>query len=137
MKMNVREQFICCLLAVILFLSGMCVEIPHADASFLYAKEASFTSSNGSVISDGSRLTKPERVCTIDAFRRDVTTYLSGNRGRSLEKRFLRSVVALVAVAILLSYFFLSYGMANTAFMELVDSHATIVRYIQQKDGKK
>jgi len=137
MKMRVREQLICCIFAVTLFLSGMCVEIPHADASFLYAKEVSFTGLSGSVISNGSRITKLEPVCAIDAFRRDTTTYLSDNKGHNLVKRRLRNVVSLVAAVMLLSDIFLSYGMAARVSLKLVGSHATIVRYIQQTDGKK
>ena len=137
MKEKLREQFICCMFAVILFLSGMCVELPHADASFLCTKEISATGMTGSVISDGTRVTSIERVCTLDTVRNNITTYLSSNQGRTLVRRFLRNVVALLAVAILLSILFYAEGGICAVFGRLESRHITIVRYIQQTDGKK
>ncbi len=137
MKERVRERFIGCLLAVILFFAGMCVEIPHADVSFLRAKEAYATDVRGGVISDGSRIVKMDQICTLGAFRQDITSILSCSRGRSIVKRVLRHVAALMTVVILLSYFLCLGKMAEAASVKLVRSHITIVRYIQQTDGKK
>lgn len=137
MKMRVREQLICYLFVAILFLTGMCVEIPPADAAFLYAKEAFMTNFTGSIISEGSRLVTLEQVCTISMLERETTTVLSNNRSRNLAKKFLRNVVALFAVAILLSYLFCYGDVAKFASGNSSGSHAIIVRYIQQKDGKK
>lgn len=137
MRVQIKEQFMCCLLAVILFLTGMCVEVPPADVSFLYAKEASGASITGSVLREGSSHAVLEQAYMLETLRRDNTTFLSGNKGRSLIRRFARTVVALLAVAILLSFLFCHGGAGEIAFAKTVNSHATIVRYIQQTDGKK
>jgi len=136
MKEKLREQFICCMFAVILFLSGMCVELPHADASFLYASESSLTGTTGSVFRDGSIVAALENVCVLSTLRRDTTTILSSNRMRSTLRR-LRDVVALVATVMLLFYLFCFGRMTGDAFWKLNGSQATIVRYIQETDGKK
>ena len=137
MKVQEQRQWICYLMIAILFLSGMCVELPHADAYFLRVKETSVTGMAGSVISDGTRITSIEKVCTLDTFRNGVITYLSNSRGRILVRRFLRNVVALLAVVILLSMLFYAEDNAGTVFGRLESSHVIIVRYIQQMDGKK
>lgn len=136
MKEKLREQFICCVFAVILFLSGMCVELPRADASFLHTQETPVTHAIGSVISDGSRLTVIERACTINMLNRDATTILSSNRMRSVMKR-MHDVVALFATAMLLFYLFCLGRVTEGTFWKLTGSQATIVRYIQETDGKK
>ena len=92
MKKGAREQFICVIFAVILFLSGMCVEIPPAGASFLRAQKYSANQTTGSVISEGTKMATLESVCTLDMLRRDTTTYLSGNRGRNFVKRIFKTV---------------------------------------------
>lgn len=137
MKVQVQRQWICCLMIAILFLAGMCVELPHADASFLCAKEISDTYMADSVISDGMRVTSIEKVCTLDTVRNNITTYLSGNRGKTLIRRFLRAVVILWAVVILSSVLFYAKKGVWTALGKVESSHVTIVRYIQQTDGKK
>lgn len=137
MSLRVREQFICCVFAVILFLTGTCVEIPSAGSSFLYASEASQTDVTGSVLRDGSSITTLENVCAISMLRRDETTFLSSNESRSLMKRFLRNVAALLAFQTLL-FFIFCYGVAEDwPILRRNASHVTIVRYIQQTDGKK
>lgn len=136
MKLRIREQFICCLFAVILFLTGMCVEIPHADTSFSYAKEVSLTGDGGSVLQDGSNVTILDNVCAISMLRRDTTTFFD-NKGRRMIRNFWRNVVILLASQALLFFIFF-YGMiTDWSALRLCGSHATIVRYIQQKDGKK
>lgn len=137
MRVQIKEQFMCCLLAVILFLTGMCAEVPPADVSFLCAKEASGASITGSVLREGSSYTVLEQVYTIETLRRDNATFLSSNKGRNLIRRFARTVVALLTVVILLDYLFCLGGAGETMFAKTVNSHATIVRYIQQTDGKK
>ena len=136
MKLRLREQIICCMLAVILLFTGMCVEIPHADASFLYAKEASATNPTGSVIREGSAMVKLDRICTISTLKSNVTTFLSSNRMRNPMKR-IRDVSALFAAAMLLLYLFCFGRLADEVFGKLNASHDTIIRYIQQTDGKK
>ncbi|MBR5127509.1 MAG: hypothetical protein IKU69_03675 [Roseburia sp.] len=137
MKESVRRQFLGFMMAVILFLSGMCVELPYADTSFLYAKDTCADERAGSVLSDGTKLAKLERVCTIATLQKNTFTFLSSSRSRNLGKRILKNVAIFAAVEILLSGIFLSYGMADTASLILRSSRGTIVRYIQQTDGKK
>jgi len=136
MKMQVQRQWICCLMIAILFLTGMCVEIPHADTSFLRTKEVSATDFSSSIISAGTRVTVIEQVCTLDTFRSNITTYLSSNKGRTLVRRFLRCA-ALLTVVMLLSVLFYAKDGVCSALGKVESSHVTIVRYIQQTDGKK
>lgn len=136
MREKVREQFICCMFAVILFLSGMCIEVPHADASFLYAKESSFADTTGSVFRDGSTVATLGNVCVLSTLRRDMTTILSSNRMRNTSKR-VRDIVALLAVAMLLFYLFCFGRVTGEVFWKINSSQAIIIRYIQETDGKK
>lgn len=137
MRERVREQLICYIFIAALFLAGMCVEIPSADISFLRANEASMTDATGSVISNVAKITALERACTISMLRRDATTFLSSNRNRSLMKRNAGNVAALIAAETLLFYIFCLGKIAEWSSGVLRRSHATIVRYIQQTDGKK
>lgn len=137
MELRVKEQFICYMFVVILFLTGMCVEIPPADATFSYTKETPGASSNVSIFRDGSNVISLERICTVDMLRCDIVTNLCGNRGRTLVRRFLRTVAFLFAVAVMLSQLLYYRNEATVICRKRASNHATIVRYIQQKDGKK
>ena len=137
MRLRVQERFICCIFAVILFLTGMCVEIPHADTSFSYAKEASLTDATGSVLTDGSRITTLENVCAISMLKRDTSTFLSSNKSRSLMRKFLRNVAALLASQALIFFIFCYGTTTDWSVVRLNGSLVAIVRYIQQTDGKK
>lgn len=137
MKERVRRQVISCLVAAILFLSGMCVEFPRADVFFLYAKDAYEDEFNRSAIREESRLAKLERVCTIDSFQRNTSIFLNSNRNQNAGKRILRGVATFAIVGILLSCKLLSFGMADILSSKLRSSHVIIVRYMQQTDGKK
>lgn len=136
MREKLREQFICCMLAVILFLAGMCVEVPHADASFLYAKESSLADTGGSILRDGSGVATLNNVCALSTLRREVTTVLSSNRTRSVNRR-VRVVAALLTTALLLLYLLCFGRLTENVTWKLIGSRATIVRYIQETDGKK
>jgi len=137
MSIRIREQFICCIFAVILFLTGMCVEVPPADVSFLCAEETTSAGFCGSVLRERASYEMLEQVCALETLRRGNATILGSNKGRSPIRRFARTVVILLAVAILLSYLFYQRGIGEIAFAEIRSSHTAIVRYIQQTDGKK
>ena len=137
MKAQMQRQWTCYLVIAILFLSGMCVELPHADASFLRAKEVSVTGMTGSIISDGTRTTSIEKVCTLDTVRNSITTYLSNSKGRIPVGRFLRNVVVLSTVIILLSFLFYAEEGVRAISKRMESRQVTLVRYIQQTDGKK
>ena len=137
MKLRMQEQFICYLLVAILFLVGIQVELPSADISFSYANEASVTNTTGSVISEGSKFVSIEKICTIDNLRRGVTTYVCGNKGRTLIRRFSGNVAVLLAAIMLLSTLFYSDNFLMCVSRKIAGSHVTIVRYIQRTDGKK
>lgn len=134
MKLKVKEQIICWLFAVILFTTGMCVEIPSADLYFLYAQESSVD--KVSVICESTRTIKAEHICTPNMLKRDEGTYLC-NGGGTVTKRFIRNVAILYAVVLILCCVSYSGKATELACPKLVSSRATIVRYIQQKDGKK
>ena len=92
MKLQVPKQFICYITAFILFLSGVWMEMPSTDVSFLYAQETTDMESMGSVLGEGEKSAKQERISTIDVFARDITACLSSNRVQNGMKRFARNV---------------------------------------------
>ena len=134
MKLKVKQQMICCIFAVILFLSGLCVEIPPAELYFLYAQESSVE--RISVIRENTKTTEVERICTPNMLKREKAAYLS-SMGRSITKRLIRSAAILYAVVLILCCVSYSGKATEFACPKLVSSRAAIVRYIQQKDGKK
>ena len=129
MKLRKREQFICCLLVVILFFAGMCVEISPAGSFFSYTKEVETSSVPVSVIRDGSNLTRLEPVCVISALRRDTSVRPGSNRGRF--------VVVFLAIELLLAHIFYFGESTELACRNRISRQMAIIRYIQQKDGKK
>lgn len=134
MKLKVKEQIVCWIFAVILFVTGMCVEFPPADLYFSYAQEAS--GDRVSVIRENLKTTEVERICTPNMLKKDEGTYLS-NSGRTVIKWFIRNVAILYAVVLFLCCVSYSGKATELACPKLVSSRAAIVRYIQQKDGKK
>lgn len=134
MKLKVKEQIVCWLFAVILFMTGMCVEIPPADLYFLYAQEGSVD--KVSVIRENTRPAEVQHICTLNMLKRDEETYLSSG-GRTVTKRFIRNVAILYAVVLILCCVSYSGKATELACPKLVSSREVIVRYIQQKDGKK
>ena len=137
MKVQTQRQWICYLLVAILFLTGMCVELPHADVSFLRANEVSATGMTSSAISDGVRITSIETMCTLETLHNGTTTYLSNSKTRTSIRRFIRDAVALVTVVILLSDLFYARDGESAISQGGESRHDTIIRYIQQTDGKK
>ena len=134
MKLEVKQQMLCCLMTVILFLTGMCVELPSANPFFSCTQEIS--SEEIHFIRESSNQIEAERICTVNMLKVNDETYLSST-GKNAIERFNQSAAILYAVILLLycvSYFgkaadFIGHG--------LVSSRETIVHYIQQKDGKK
>lgn len=134
MRVNVKQQILCYIMTVILFLTGMCVELPPANPLFSCTQESVVEEVN--VLRESTEQTKVERICSISMLKVNDETYLSST-GKNNIQRFIRSVAILYAVILMLccvSYF----GKATDfASHRLVSSRATIVHYIQQKDGKK
>lgn len=137
MMLRKKEQFICYMVVVILFLTGMCVEISPADTVFSYTNAEIVSDDSITVIRDVSKLITFEPICTIETLGRNTAIVLSGNRGRIQVRRFLRNIAVLLAVPVLLSHLFHYGDIADLASCKMISSHAVIVRYIQQKDGKK
>ena len=137
MKLQVPKQFICYITAFILFLSGVWMEMPSADVSFLYAQEMTDMESMGSVLSEGVKSAKQECISTIDVFARDITACLSSNRVQNGMKRLARNVAFFTAVVILLICLLCYDYLLKCSTQSLPSSHATIIKYIQQMDGKK
>ena len=134
MKLKVEEQIVCWLLAVILFVTGMCVELPPADLHFLYAQESSVTKT--SVIRENKDTVETERICTPSMLKKVDAAYLSNTR-RTAEKRFVRNVVILYIALFMLCCISYSGKATELVYPKLISSREVIIRYIQQKDGKK
>ena len=134
MRVKVEQQILCCIMTVILFLTGMCVELPPANLFFSCTQES--VVGEVSMLRETTDQINVERICPINMLKVNDETYLS-NTGKSVIRRFIRSVAILYAAILMLyciSYFGKATGFASH---ELVSSRATIVHYIQQKDGKK
>ena len=134
MKLKLKEQIVCWLFAVILFVAGMCVECPPADLYFLYAQESSAT--KVSVIRENTNAVEVERICTPSMLKNADTAYLS-NTERTAEKRFVRNVAILYIALFILCCISYSGKATELVYPKLISSREVIVRYIQQKDGKK
>ena len=134
MKLKVKEQIVCWLFAVILFVTGMCAEVPPADLYFSYAQESSVT--KFSVLRENRDTVETERICTPNMLKKVDAAYLS-NTERTAEKRFIRSVAILYIALFMLCCISYSGRATELVYPELVSSREVIVRYIQQKDGKK
>ena len=134
MKLKVKEQIICWLFAAILFVTGMCVEFPPADLYFSYAQESSAT--KVSVIRENTNTVEIERICTPNMLKKADAAYLS-NTERTAEKRFVRNVAILYIALFMLCCISYSGKATELVYPKPISSREVIVRYIQQKDGKK
>ena len=134
MRVNVKQQILCCIMTVILFLTGMCVEFPPANPLFLCTQES--VVEEVSMLRESTEQINVERICSISMLKVNDETYLSST-GKNVIRRFIQSVAILYTVILMLCC--VSYFGKATDFTShrLVSSRATIVRYIQQKDGKK
>jgi len=134
MNLKVKEQIVCWLFAVILFVTGMCVEIPPADLYFSYAQESSST--KVSVIRENRNAVETDRICTLSMLKKVDAAYLSNTR-RTAEKRFVRNVAILYIALFILCCISYSGKATELVYPKWISSREVIVRYIQQKDGKK
>ena len=134
MKLKLKEQIVCWLFAVILFVTGMCVEIPPTDLYFSYAQENSVD--RVAVIRENKNTVEIERICTPNMLKKVDAAYLSNNE-RTAEKQFIRNVAILYIASFMLCCISYSGKATELVYPELISSREVIVRYIQQKDGKK
>ena len=134
MKLKVKDQIVCWLFAVILFVTGMCVELPPTDLYFSYAQESSVTKI--SVIRENINTVETERICTPNMLKKVDAAYLSNTR-RTAEKQFIGNVAILYIALFMLCCISYSGKATELVYPKLISSREVIVRYIQQKDGKK
>jgi len=134
MRLKVKEQIVCWLFAVILFVTGMCVEFPPADPYFSYAQESSVNKIR--VLRESRDVVETECICTPNMLKKVDAAYLSSNE-RTAEKRFVRNAAILYIALVVLCCISYSGKATELVYPKLISSREVIVRYIQQKDGKK
>lgn len=126
-----KERLICCLIAVILFFMGMCIEKSITDSSFLCASnEVSSTIRSASYVAD------EVESCTTDmlgkgtsALRLSVGNH--ANRGQS------KAVFIFFVVGVILQYLLYYQRAEGRDENQLVVCRSVAVDYIHQKDGGK
>lgn len=137
MKLRMKEQWICFLLTVILFVVGMQADITPVNPSFLRGESVIAENPAHSTIRSGTYLTAIEKTCTLDMIRKSVSTYQNSNCERILVKRILRiAVLILLAEIFLLQKFYFSAAIERLN-IKTIRCHIATVQYIHQKDGKK
>lgn len=130
LKMN--ERLLCCVVAVILFFIGMCLETAETDSSFLYAK----TMNVESAISSVDYLVESTDSCTTEMIGKNNTISLRGEMGRNAI-RWDRSILLSIIVGAILQYLLYLNSAVRGEKYAILHSETVAVNYIHHKDGEK
>lgn len=142
MKLRMKEQWICILLAAVLLVMGMQAEVAPVNPSSLRGENVAIENVvvenvSYSMLRKGVHFVEVNSNCTIDMLRRNVSTYQNSNEERTTVRRFLRvTVLLLLAESLLLQRFFCDAAIEKMD-IESIRCHIATVLYIHQKDGKK
>ena len=119
-----KKRSICCFLATIILLLGMCLNIMETDSSFLCNPTAS----------------TEDQISAVDVIIDDETPCTSEMLGRNRSVQFrgqYRTILLSLFVGIILQCLFLLQGTEQYEFVEMVHSDAVTIAYIHRKDGEK
>lgn len=137
MKLRMKEQLICILLTLMLFVVGMQADIKPVNPSFLRGERMVSENTAYSTIRSGTYLTAVEKTCTIDMIRKSVSTYQNSNYNRITVRRFFEvTILLLITELFLLQRFYFSAAIEGRD-IESMRCHIATIQYIHQKDGKK
>ena len=127
------KGWVCCLIAIIILFSGMCMEQPNADSLFASVEHHIYSSVLSS--SDDS-LSFYERS-TTELLGVRTSSFLSSYVKTTTSRTLLRSILLLYTAGIFL--FRLSNLQAAVECGETSETlyFAVLLNYIQSKDGKK
>lgn len=134
MKLQGKARLICCMLAAIVLLTGMCVAVKPADSYFVCDSRSCVESCT---------LVKPQyftcaaEICEPTVIQRNQTTEISNSQRQIATRRLSGALVLSSVVAEALEQQMCHYGVADDTCCVTADSHVTMVRYIQRQDGKK
>lgn len=126
-----KEKIICCIMAVILFFSGMCVDNSTADSSFLHAsKETSSSIRSASYIADEIA------SCTTDMLGKGSST-IRLTMGNQVSKGQSRTILIFSIVGAILQYLLYYQSSECREDGRLLLCRSVAVDYIHLKDGGK
>lgn len=133
MKSQGKKRLLCCFLAVIVLLTGMCVAVKPADSYFVCDSEEfveSCTFAKPQIFSCAEELCQPTLIQRTQTF--EIT-----NSQRKIASRRLSNVFVTSIVAAILPHQIHLLTDTEDDYCSVAVSHAVLVRYIQQQDGKK
>lgn len=126
-----KERIICCVIAVILFFMGMCVETSTIESSFSDASNATT-----STIRSASFIADEEESCTTDMLGKGTST-LRLNVGNYAGKGQSKAVFIFLIVGAILQYLLYYQRAEGRDENQFVLCRSVAVDYIHQKDGGK
>lgn len=133
-----KEKLICCIIAVILFFSGMCLEVIETDSFFAYGmNETDATIYSADYIEDTLA------ICTVDMLRGGASVIrgsMSESDARWQSKVLLMSLFGGLFLQYLLGRLMQAGAYQSEEFKEdgqLFLCWGVAVNYIHQKDGEK
>lgn len=133
MRLHGKERLLCCFLAAIVLLTGMCVAVKPADSYFVCDSEE---------VVEHSTLAKPqyfscaEEICEPTQIQRTQTFEIT-NSQKKIANRRLSNVFVTSIVAAMLPHQIHLFADTEDDYCSVAVSHMVLVRYIQQQDGKK
>lgn len=128
-----HKGLICCIIAIFILFSGMCVEQPQAGSLFACRENIASTSYVSSPKGTLSRY----GLCIPELMGTQGTSFIAGNVELPVMRTFYRISLLLSLVAIFLLG--LSKLQAAVEMVRSLKTHycATILNYIHSQDGKK
>lgn len=133
MRIQRKQRWICCALAVILLMSGMCVDIKPADSYLCCDTNVS----TGTILEVPRYLLSVREVCTPEMLRQGIALPQNQNYRRILIRRFSRIGMGVIVAEGILPRLLLSARVTEAVYGQPAAFHVVIVQYIQQQDGKK
>lgn len=132
MKLRMKKQIICCITAIILFVSGIYLDVLPEDSSFLCEFQTPAASTDTSV-RDGDHF-KLAEFCTNDMLRQNESNYFNPSSKKKVSSKKDFETVVFADKAQQPVYF---GKPTDYVCRQLVSSHVSVVRYIHEKDGEK
>lgn len=130
MQMTIEKK-VCCIMAVILLLSGMCVENFNADSSFLrVSEETSSTMRSASYVADEIA------SCTTDMLGKGNIS-IRTNVSNQVNRVQSRMILLFLYVGAILQYLLYYQSSEHRENGQLSLCRSMAVDYIHQKDGEK
>ena len=131
MMQMTREKMICCIMAVMLLLSGMCVESSATDSSFSHASEEAF-----STIRSASYVADEIASCTTDMLGKGNAS-IRLNTGNYVNRGQSRIILLFLYVGAILQYLLYYQSSEHRENGQILLCRSVAVDYIHQKDGGK